>query len=85
VHHDNCYLLPRRDHTRVVADEPSRRAATVWGYYLHRRIFETLELILLGERGAVTFDLCASMANAQTEKYALLPRDCSYQIPTRRG
>jgi len=59
----------------IVADEPSRRAATVWEYYLQRSIFETLELILLGARGAVTFDLCASMANAQTKKYASLTPD----------
>ena len=58
----------------IEADEPSRRAATVWEYFLCRSIFETLEQVLLGARGAVTFDLCASMANAQTAKYAsLLP------------
>ena len=59
----------------IVADEPSRRAATVWEYYLQRQIFETLEVVLLGAAGAVTFDLCASMSNAQTEKYASLMPD----------
>jgi hypothetical protein len=59
----------------MVADEPSRRAATVLEYYLRRSIFETLELILLGARGAVKFDLCASMANVQTKRYASLTPD----------
>jgi hypothetical protein len=59
----------------IVADEPSRRAATVWEYFLRRSIFETLELILLGARGAITLDLCASMANAQTKRCASLTPD----------
>jgi len=59
----------------IVADEPSRRKATIWEYYLLDKVFQQLEQLLLGRVGAVTFDLFASHSNAQTKKFASLMPD----------
>ena len=59
----------------IVADEPSRRMATVWEYFLQTRVFRMLERWLMGSTGSITFDLFASHANTQTPKFASLNPD----------